>query len=240
MSRWYVAKTREAATRLVLEGATPVGGSTALLSEAFPSTRLEGAGVLVRWPLAPASGVVDARETLDVLARRTEVGEAVRAAAAAAATPAVRSRATIGGWLALRVPGLDILAPLVVQRAQIIAISALGTPITIPVSDYLSEGGTRLLTEVWLPDHDQPSSYRRTGWSGDRGPLRVGVAAVRRSGGGLRLALAGQSCPPPVLDIDAFPTNSAELAEIAGLLAPAPNDLRRVAGLLRGICHDLA
>jgi hypothetical protein len=189
----------------VAAGATPVGGGTALYSAAFPAT-LGPTAVLLREdpPRAPVPGVLPAATTLDQLAGHTHGASALRDAAAVAANPAVRRRATLGGWVALRAVRSDVSAPLVVLGAQVVVLDSAGRSSAVPITDYLEgRAPADLITEVLVPRWRWPSCYRRVSASTVPGPLHLGLAGVRCPDGSVELAVGGVGRVPDVLTIPA-------------------------------------
>jgi CO/xanthine dehydrogenase FAD-binding subunit len=242
VSKWLVARNASFAAKLVSGGVTAVAGATALYSAAFPDVSAGESRVLLRWTPKRGQNFIDALDTLSFTAARSDIPRAVSAAAAAAATSAVRDRATMGGWLALRKAGLDVLAPLVVCRAEILTLTDRGEPIAVPIERYLNEGSRALVTGIRFPESKDRSSYRRHGAISDRGPLRVGLAGIMENGPKLRFAVAGIACPPSVVAITRFVGSVPSpnwVNEVLRLLAPPRPLERRVEALLKQVLNEL-
>ncbi len=183
-TRWHRPGSLTEAAALMARGATPVGGGTLVMSEAFddvPGPYLDLRGVI---PNGWHGDRVGAMTTLSALLQMTEgrwpaIAEAVRATA----NPGVRRLATIGGTIAARLAGCDLAAPLAAYGALVISVGADGAACETPFIEFwCGARGPCLITEVVLGP-PRPGAYRRYGGRRGPAPALAGVAGVAGAGG---------------------------------------------------------
>jgi aerobic carbon-monoxide dehydrogenase medium subunit len=205
---WHRPGSLAEAAALTASGATPVGGGTLVMSEAFdviPGPYLDLSLVV---PAGCHGDRVGAMTTLAALLEMTDgrwpaIADAVRSMA----SPGVRRLATVGGTVAARLAGCDLAAPLAAHGASVISADADGAAHETPFTEFWSGApGPGIITEIVLGP-PRPGAYRRYGGRRGPAPALAGVAGVTSAGGielwagavaGRPLRLAGQ----PLADSD--------------------------------------
>ena len=199
---WHRPGSLAEAAALMASGATPVGGGTLVMSEAFdaiPGPYLDLSRVV---PAGCHGDRVGAMTTLAALLEMTDgrwpaIADAVRSMA----NPGVRRLATVGGTVAARLAGCDLAAPLAAHGASVISADADEAAHETPFTEFWSGApGPGIITEIVLGP-PRPGAYRRYGGRRGPAPALAGVAGVTGAGGielwagavaGRPLRLAGQ------------------------------------------------
>lgn len=183
-TRWHRPGSLAEAAALTAGGATPVGGGTLVMSEAFdviPGPYLDLSRVV---PGGWHGDRVGAMTTLSALLEMTDgrwpaIADAVRSTA----NPGVRRLATVGGTVAARLAGCDLAAPLAAHGASVISADADGAVHETPFIEFWSGArGPGIITEIVLGP-PRPGAYRRYGGRCGPAPALAGVAGVTGAGG---------------------------------------------------------
>jgi CO/xanthine dehydrogenase FAD-binding subunit len=181
-----------------LQGAIPFAGGTDLMvrfrswsglppSIPKPALFLSGIPELVEFHLERDRLSIGACVALATLLDAPAVPAILRAAIARMASPAVRSRATIGGNLCNASPAADTVPPLVVLDAMAVIAGKAGER-AVPVAEFATGPGKTVLAEdeilvrieFSLPPTDTAFSYRKVGTRRANALSKLSSAALWR------------------------------------------------------------
>ncbi|MFB9538195.1 MULTISPECIES: FAD binding domain-containing protein [Streptomyces] len=190
-------------------GARVIGGGAGIMSAAMPAEPPAlgmDLGALGLHTVASDSGRVGALVRLAELQRtRLDGHNAVAAALAATATPAVRRVITVGGVLGARMHRSDLVPALAVHGARAHVVTAASPePRWLPVLGLwdLTDPFAVLHVDLGAPGH---SAFRRLAGHQTVAPALVTAAGLRRADGSLVVCLGAATPRPVLLDADQLP-----------------------------------